>query len=362
MLNSPRLLLFSLLRRVSSHSARWQDLKSGLLCDFLSDWQPCVSPPFFFFFLNILPFSLFCPQSRQTSSVQSGVSAPTWLVSGPSRRWRQEFLQTAVSGATSAKGTLIWQISVNFVETFDRMPRNGWFIVAETFECCKTGQSSRLAPSPCTARPFSASSARTKAAKWCRCLVKPLAVSLFSELGNPYWLTSARHQPCSLLWCFCSTWLLHWLTLGIKGLCKCIGWLPCGKAFLRSALKLISGQSLPEKREEENRFQSSSAKSAATSWGETQPLETSGVLPCPQSYCHYFSDFVIALLALPLGRLLSPTKPIDFQHYSPVFRPNRHFEPVSRFVFCLGFICTLKRCIFSLHYRLASSLVFHWMF
>lgn len=58
MLNSPRLLLFSLLRRVSSHSARWQDLKSGLLCDFLCDWQPRIarSPSLFFIFLFLTLF------------------------------------------------------------------------------------------------------------------------------------------------------------------------------------------------------------------------------------------------------------------------------------------------------------------
>lgn len=169
-------------------------------------------------------------------------------------------------GDCLATGAFMWQISVNFVESSTACQETGDSSLRKYLNVAKLDSLFffiyffGLPSSPCTTRPFSASSASTKASKWCRCLVTPL-LALSSELCQihidwPPPTTTSHQQPCSFLLCFCSTWLLHWSNTHSQhkeGLCKCMGWLPCGKAFLRSALKLISGPSVARVEREEKR-------------------------------------------------------------------------------------------------------------
>lgn len=183
----------------------------------------------FFFFPH--PFSLFCPQSHKTPEVQTGVSAEVLVVSYPSQRWKREFLQTVwmlFLGDGLVTGAFMWQSSDNFVESSTACQETGDSSLRKFLNVAKLDGFFFffcLPPSPCTTRPFSASSASTKATKWCRCFVKPL-LALSSELCQIHidWPPPPSNTHSQQK----------------EGLCKCMGWLPCGKAFLRSALKLIS--------------------------------------------------------------------------------------------------------------------------
>lgn len=141
-----------------------------------------------------------------------------------------------------------------FCGKFNRMPRNGWFIVVEIFECCKTGQLILFfffvfLPLPAQ---HGLSAPVQRAQKLLNGVAASSNLSLLSLLNSaksilidpPHTHTppTSNLVPFSCVSAVRDCFIDQILTLSIKrGCVNVLGWLPCGKAFLRSALKLISG-------------------------------------------------------------------------------------------------------------------------